>query len=289
MLNKRIIAIVVVKNNIVVQSFNFSNYLPIGSPEITLEYLNNWGIDEIIYLDIDATKLKSEPNYLKIKNSTKKCYVPITYGGGIRSLDQISKLMDCGIDKISLNQTVLKNPSFIQKVANRYGNQCVVCSLDLMYTKDGLKTFDYIKKNVLDELPYDLIRKYEENGAGELLINFVNRDGMYNGFEIDEIQKICDITNIPVIAAGGAKNGYSYVDLFSKTKVDAGCAGNYFHFTEHSVTKTKAILNNYVNDIRIDETLNYQKNKFDKTGRLIKKLDSDLEKMLYIKIKEDRI
>ena len=80
-----------------------------------------------------------------------------------------------------------------------------------MYTKDGLKTFDYIKKNVLDELPYDLIRKYEENGAGELLINFVNRDGMYNGFEIDEIQKICDITNIPVIAAGGAKNGYSYV------------------------------------------------------------------------------
>ena len=98
MLNKRIIAIVVVKNNIVVQSFNFSNYLPIGSPEITLEYLNNWGIDEIIYLDIDATKLKSEPNYLKIKNSTKKCYVPITYGGGIRSLDQISKLMDCGID-----------------------------------------------------------------------------------------------------------------------------------------------------------------------------------------------
>ena len=97
MLNKRVIAIVIVKNNIVVQSFNFSNYLPIGSPEITLEYLNNWGIDEIIYLDIDATKLKLEPDYLKIKDSTQKCYVPITYGGGIRSLDQISKLMDCGM------------------------------------------------------------------------------------------------------------------------------------------------------------------------------------------------
>ena len=115
MLNKRVIAIVIVKNNIVVQSFNFSNYLPIGSPEITLEYLNNWGIDEIIYLDIDATKLKLEPNYLKIKDSTQKCYVPITYGGGIQNLNQAEKIISLGVERISLCSSIFKKPNIIRE------------------------------------------------------------------------------------------------------------------------------------------------------------------------------
>ena len=135
MLKKRIIASLIVKDNIVVQSIGFNKYLPVGSPSIAIEFLNYWGIDEIIMLDISKTKKNEIPDYPFIKNSSLKCHVPLTYGGGINNLQVIHELMKCGIDKVSFNNSSLTNKRLIKDTAVAYGNQCVVISIDVIKQK----------------------------------------------------------------------------------------------------------------------------------------------------------
>lgn len=288
MLKKRIAANLVVKDGIVVQSINFKKYLPVGKPAIAIEFLNQWGIDEIILTDISASKNKSEPNYQMVKQASTKCYVPLTVGGGITQIDQINELMHCGADKISLNQSAIKNSSLITNAAKIFGNQCIVVSIDAVLENNTYKVFDYINNKIINESPVQLAKRAEDLGAGEILINSVDRDGSYQGYDIELINSICEMVKIPVICCGGAKNAFDFIEVLSKTKASAASAANFFHFTEHSVNITKANISKHIN-VRLDTFANYQDNTFDDSFRLKKKSDAELEKMLFIKIEKEVI
>jgi len=287
-LKKRIIANVVVKDGIVVQSINFKKYLPVGKPPIALEFLNNWGIDEIILTDISATKNNREPDFNMIRKATERCYVPLTVGGGITKIEHIKELMHCGADKISLNQSAINNPSLITEAAHVFGDQCIIVSVDALKTNEGYRVYDYANKKTLDISPDEFCNKAQELGAGEILINSVDRDGSYEGFDIDLINSVCSKVTVPVICCGGAKNAEDFIKVLTKTQVSAACAANFFHFTEHSVNTTKRnILKS--TDVRLETHADYNENSFDEDLRLKKKEDKTLEEMLFLKIEKEII
>ncbi|MDC0296340.1 HisA/HisF-related TIM barrel protein [Akkermansiaceae bacterium] len=287
MLKKRVIATIVVKDGIVVQSINFKKYLPVGKPHIAIEYLNIWGIDEIIFLDISATKNSKGPNYDLIKKCSEKCFVPLTVGGGISNLSQIDKLMSCGADKISLNSSSRSSPQLISDAANKFGNQSVVLSLDCVKINKKYKVFDYLSRKALDLSPIDSIENSLNNGIGEVFVNSVDRDGSYQGFDI-ELIKLFDKINIPIICSGGAKNADDFTKVFGQTNVSGAAAANFFHFSEHNVIITKCGISKS-SDIRIETNSKYSKDNFNEFYRLRKKPDSELSKLLNIRIEKEII
>lgn len=289
MLKRRIIAVLTVKDDIVVQSIGFQKYLPIGKPEIAVEFLNKWGIDEIAYNDISATSKGKKPNFELIKKVAKKCFVPLAVGGGISSLDDVRKLTQSGADKVIVNNLLLQNPSAVKSIAENFGNQCLIASLDIKKEGQTYKPYHYLTRRYLPYTLQEWIRKIEDMGAGELLVNSIDKDGSYQGFEIEAFKIIQNLTSIPVIALGGAKNAQSFIELFEKTQVDAGAAGNFFHFTEHSVNICKAQINRVQPWVRLETDTNYQENPIDTNGRLLKKEDEILENLLFVKIEKEII
>ncbi|HXB41279.1 MAG TPA: imidazole glycerol phosphate synthase cyclase subunit [Bacteroidia bacterium] len=288
MLKKRIIANLVVRNGIVVQSIHFKKFLPIGEPAIAVDFLNQWGIDEIILTDINANILGNPPDFKLIRKVSSKGYVPLTVGGGITQIDQIKELMHSGADKISLNRGAIHNPDLITKAASVFGSQCIIISIDAKMEDNEYKVYDYATKKTLNISPAQFAKQREEMGAGEILINSVERDGSYKGYDINLIQSVCDAVSIPVICLGGAKNAKDMIDVFKKTRVTAAAASNFFHFSEHSVITTKAGILKHHN-IRIDTYADYQENTFNEDFRLKKKEDAELEKMLFLKIEKEII
>jgi imidazole glycerol-phosphate synthase subunit HisF len=288
MLKKRIVANVVVKEGIVVQSINFNKYLPVGKADIAIEFLNNWGIDEIILTDISASKNSLPPNFEMVRQASKKCYVPLTVGGGIKSIEQIKELMHCGADKIALNNAAIYQSKLITEAAHIFGDQCIVVSIDAIKTNNGYKVYDYIqgKPTAIDLVAF--CKNSQDAGAGEILVNSVDRDGTYQGFDLDLFEAVCNTVSIPVIACGGAKNAAHFTQLLNNTNVSAACAANFFHFTEHSVNTTKAnILKNTT--VRLETFADYKENDFDEDYRLSKKSDLELEKMLFVRLEKEII
>ena len=288
MLKKRITATSVVKDGIVVQSIGFKRYLPIGKPAIAIEYLNSWGIDEIIILDISATSKGELPDYDMIRNASLKCYVPLTVGGGISDIKHIKELMQCGSDKVALNHSAIFNPELIKHAAEIFGNQCVVVSIDAVNTSDGYRVYDYINQKTLSITPEEMAKKSVELGAGEILINSVERDGSYLGYDKVLINSLCTEVTVPVIVCGGAKNATDMIDVLQNTSASAASASNFFHFTEHSVNITKANIFSKIN-VRLETHADYRDCNLDENCRLIKKDDKELEEMLYMRIEKEII
>ncbi len=288
MLKKRITANLVVKNGLVVQSIGFNKYLPVGKPSVAIEFLNQWGIDEIILTDISASAQGTGPDFQMIRNATKKCFVPLTIGGGITHVDHIKELMQCGADKIALNQAALIKPELISEAAHIFGNQCVVVSIDGIATENGHRVYDYLSKKVTSLTPGIFAFDNQQLGAGEILINSVDRDGSYLGYDLPLINEVCNHVNIPVIACGGAKNANDMIAALKSTNASAVSAGNFFHFTEHSVNISKAIIKQEV-DVRIETHANYAESRFGSSLRILKKEDEVLEKMLYLHIEKEII
>ena len=288
MLKKRIIANLIVKNGVVVQSIGFCKYLPVGKPEIAIDFLNNWGIDEIVLTDISASINKRGPDFEMIKKVSEKCFVPLTIGGGISEIEQIKELLQCGADKVLLNQAAFYKPEFITQAATVFGNQCIIISIDSIKTKNGYEVYDYLLKKPINLKVEIYAQMAQRAGAGEILLNSVDRDGSYKGYDLSLIKKVSSNLIIPVIACGGAKNAQHIAELFKETNVSAACAGNFFHFLEHSVNITKAFLKNEFN-VRVETHADYFDSKFDDLIRLQKKEDKLLKEMLYIKIEKEII
>lgn len=288
MLKKRVAANLVVKDGIVVQSIGFKKYLPVGKPEIAIEFLNQWGIDEIILTDISATRKQSGPDFDMIRRAAQKCFVPLAVGGGISNTDQMKELLHNGADKISLNHAALTNPNLITEAAHIFGGQCVVISIDGIRTDKGFRVYDYLTHSALDISPSEFAKRAEDLGAGEILINSVDKDGSYLGFDHELINNVCSVVTIPVIGCGGAKNADHFIEVFSKTNASAASAANFFHFSEHSVNITKSILNKKM-DVRSEVFANYEDSSFDEDQRLLKKEDEVLENLLFIRIEKEII
>ena len=288
MLKKRIAATLVVRDGLVVQSIGFTHYLPVGKPHIAVEYLDDWGIDEIILLDISASQKGAPPNYTMVRNVSTQCHVPLTIGGGITNIDHILGLMHCGADKVSFNQSALHQPDLLSTSAKLFGAQCVVASIDGQRVGKDYRVYDYLQKKVLDITTAEFARQLQDLGAGEILINSVDQDGVRCGFDQHLINSVCEAVSVPVICCGGAGNPQHFVDVFQKTNVSAASAANFFHFTEHSVTTTKALVNRQIL-VRHESHANYEDSHFNSDGRLLKKNEKELEELLYRQVEKEII
>lgn len=288
MLKKRIVATLVVKDGIVVQSVGFKRYLPVGKPAIAVEFLNQWGIDEIVMLDISATRNGHRPDYAMVRNVSAYCRVPLTVGGGITKIDHISELIHCGADKVALNQASLYQPQLLCEASHLFGDQCIVASIDGLLTEAGYFVYDYLQRKAINLSPAGLAGKLQKLGAGEILINSVDRDGSYRGFDLELIESVCSAVTVPVICCGGAGNAQHFVEVFQMTSTSAAAAANIFHFTEHSVTISKAISKKHIS-VRHETYFDYEDAHFDADSRLLKKADRELEDMLFVRIEKEII
>lgn len=290
MLKNRLIACLIINNGIVVQSVGFKKYLPVGSPAIAVEFLNSWGVDEIVILDIDKSRLEERPDFELIKTVSGKCFVPLTVGGGIKSCDDIRKLLHSGADKVSLNTTAIQNPDLIKEASDIFGDQCIVISIDVKKNSDG--TYHIFNRNITDTESLSLVefvQTAEKLGAGEILLTSVDQDGKGDGYDTDLIQKVSGQVNLPVIACGGVGSPEHFFQGISQGHASAVAAGNYFHFTEHSVIKAKAYLKQKEAEIRLDTYASYLNASIDKQGRLLKKPDHELETLRFIHHPEEII
>lgn len=288
MLKKRIVAVIVVKDGIAVQSYRFSRYLPLGRPAIIAEFLDDWGADEIILLDISAQKAGREPDYAMVAEVARRSRVPLTVGGGITHLEQISKLMHCGADKVSFNFAALHDRNFLAVAAEQFGAQCVVASIDAIKTDDEYRVRDAVTQTALALSPAVFAAQLQAAGAGEILINSVDRDGTKMGFDRTLVASVCDRVSIPVICCGGAGQPEHFREVLEQTACSAAAAANFFHFFEHSVTVTKAFIGR-TSAIRLETSATYAQNALDQGGRLIKKDERELEDLLYKRIEREVI
>lgn len=288
MLKKRIIATLVVKNRIVVQSRNFKRYMPVGKPEIAVEFLDDWGVDEIILLDISASRAGCVPDYGMVRSASAHCHVPLTVGGGISCTEHILELMHCGADKVSFNQVALHQPTLIEEAAKLFGDQCIVVSINALNVDGNYRVYDYLNRKVITAPVDKFARQMQDHGAGEILINSVDRDGAQCGFDVDLINAVCSAVTVPVICCGGAGTPQHFVEVLKGTGVSAAAAANFFHFTEHSVTMTKALVEQHI-AVRHETHARYTSNHFDRTGRLLKKDEAVLEELLYHRVEKEVI
>ncbi|PPR16757.1 MAG: Imidazole glycerol phosphate synthase subunit HisF [Alphaproteobacteria bacterium MarineAlpha9_Bin3] len=279
MLKKRLIACLLIKDNLIVQSVGFNNYYPIGNPSFSIEFISRWDVDEIILLDITPKSERVKRDYTQLKLFIKKCFIPITFGGGISCIEDVNEIIKSGADRISINSNAINSPVLVEQIARIYGEQCIVTSIDYKIEKNGDKTVysnSGTKNTGLSLL--DWAKKCESLGSGEILLNSIDRDGKGQGYDIDTIKEVSSSVNIPVIACGGVGKFSDFSEAILKGGASAAAAANIFHYVEHSTIIAKAnMLKSGVN-IRLNKIAQYSDRKFDKNGRLIMLDNDQLEK-----------
>ncbi len=252
MLAKRIIPCLDVRGNKVVKGINFEGVRDVSDPVELAEFYNESGADELVFYDITASYEERELFTEILKKVAKKIFIPLTVGGGINTVDDFDRVLKSGADKVSVNSGAIKNPELINLAAQRYGNQCVVLSMDVKRV-DG--KFIVFSKGGRENTGIDAIEWAREGfnrGAGELVLNSIDTDGVKKGFDLEMLEAICDVVDIPVIASGGAGCSDDFIKLFkSISKVDAGLAASIFHFKQLEIKELKTILKNNNIPIRI--------------------------------------
>ena len=281
MLKKRLISCLLLKDGIIVQSFNFKRFLPIGKPKYAIEFASRWDVDEIILLDISASSKDRLINISTIENLSESCFVPLTIGGGISTINDVKKIISAGADKVCLNTHALKNPKLISEIANLFGVQCVVASIDVNKDLKGnyylySHTGEYIKESD----PVQWAKKCESLGAGEIFLNAVHKDGSKEGYDTELISEICNNINIPLIAQGGIGHFNQFKDgIFAGAS--AVSASNIFQHVEHSTILAKSHLHQSKIDIRLDSEASYSNRIFDDDGRLVLLDEKTLSNLKY--------
>ncbi len=283
MLKQRIVAVLPVRNGIVLQSLGFKKYLPVGKPEIAVEHLNRWGIDEIVMLDISDDKSGGVRLDQSVANVAPYCLVPLAVGGGIRTIDDIREVIKSGADRIVLNTSVFDDPKLIEQAAERFGVQCIIAAIDAAPSAAGAyDTFVEGGRRRTGLSPKDMARRAEDHGAGEVLIQAMHRDGSKKGYDLDLISDVAGAVSVPVIALGGVGLPSHMSDAARVPGVSGLAAGNFFHFTEHAAAVAKAALQASGVDLRHDSYADYRTCAFDESGRLRKRADEDLEELLFV-------
>jgi imidazole glycerol-phosphate synthase subunit HisF len=288
MLKTRVIGVLVIKNGWVVQSIQFKRYLPIGSLKIAVEYLNQWGVDEIVILDIDATNNKSPLNLSIIKSASKFSQTPLSFGGGISSLSDVESLLRVGVDKVVINSQLISNPAFVKESVYQFGSQCIVASVDAISNEGNYNVYSRQTSSTCLTVK-DLAKKSEDLGVGEIFLNSVDRDGMKTGFDLKLASEIRQSISIPIILCGGVGKSSDLVEG-AKIGVDAVAAGNFFHFTEMSVIAAKQYMVNNGSNVRLDSYATYSNAEFDERTERPTRLNEDiLEKLRFNFIPEEKI
>jgi len=237
MLKHRVIPCVLLKDWQLVKSINFTSFRTIGHPTSTARIYNARNVDELIVLDIDASLNDEEINEEIISDIANECFMPLTIGGGINSIDDIYTILNAGADKVSINSKALEDLGFIRKASSVFGSQCIVCSIDVKKIDNNYKVFNK-KQGILDIDPLSLAKQYQEYGAGEILLTSVDNEGSTNGYDIELIKLFKDKLEIPIILNGGMGNPKHAVEAI-ENGADAVAAAYIFHFSRFTPNDIK--------------------------------------------------
>ena len=251
MLKNRIIPCLDVKNGRVVKGINFVDLKDAGDPVEQAKIYSDSGADEICFLDITASNENRDTIYDVVERTSKKCFVPLTVGGGVRGVDDINKLLNCGADKVSINTAAVKNPEVIIQSSKKFGSQCIVVAIDAKKNGNKWEVFTHGGRTNTGINAIEFAKKMEDSGAGELLVTSMDRDGTQIGYDNDLMFKISSIVNIPVIASGGVGNLDHLVDGIKLGNASAVLAASIFHYGTHSVQEAKQYLDSKGIPVRI--------------------------------------
>ena len=251
MLKNRIIPCLDVKNGRVVKGINFVDLKDAGDPVEQAKIYSDGGADEICFLDITASNENRDTIYDVVEQTSKKCFVPLTVGGGVRNIEDINKLLNCGADKVSINTAAVLNPEVVLESSKKFGSQCIVVAIDAKKNNYKWEIYTYGGRNNTGIDAIEFAKKMEDSGAGELLVTSMDRDGTQVGYDIDLTSTISSNVNIPVIASGGVGNLDHLVDGIKLGNASAVLAASIFHYGKHSVKEAKEYLDSKGIPVRI--------------------------------------
>lgn len=252
MLAKRIIPCLDVRNNRVVKGVQFENIKDVQSPIELARFYNDEGADELVFYDITASFEGRGLFTDALYTVASKNFIPLTVGGGINALEDFERVLGCGADKVSVNSGAIRDPSLIERAAKRYGNQCVVLSMDVKRVDGVFRIFSHGGREVTEYEACEWAYRGQESGAGELVVNSIDTDGVKNGFDIEMLAAISKKITIPIIASGGAGKAEDFITLFKTLpQVDAGLAASIFHYRQLSIKDLKMQLRDNGIEIRI--------------------------------------
>ena len=251
MLKKRIIPCLDVKDGRTVKGVNFIDLIDAGDPVAQASFYDRAGADELCFLDITASSDNRDTLLDVVARTAEKCFMPLTVGGGIRTVDDIRRLLLAGADKVSINTAAVSNPEFVREASNKFGSQCIVVAIDAKIVAPGkweIFTHGGREPTGIDALDWGVLM--EKNGAGELLVTSMDKDGTRSGFDLDLTRGMADNVGIPVIASGGVGNLDHLVDGIREGHASAVLAASIFHFGEFTIGEAKAYLADKGIDIR---------------------------------------
>ena len=251
MLKNRIIPCLDVKNGRVVKGINFVDLQDAGDPVEQAKIYSDGGADEICFLDITASNENRDTIYEVVKETSKKCFVPLTVGGGVRNVEDINKLLNCGADKVSINTAAVQDANVVVESSKKFGSQCIVVAIDAKKNGDKWDVYTHGGRNNSGLDALDFAKKMEDSGAGELLVTSMDRDGTQIGYDIDLMKKISKKVNIPLIASGGVGILDHMVEGIKEGNASAVLAASIFHYGTHSVKEAKDYLNSKGVPVRI--------------------------------------
>ena len=241
MLKNRIIPCLDVKNGRVVKGINFVDLQDAGDPVEQAKIYSDGGADEICFLDITASNENRDTIYDVVEKTSKKCFVPLTVGGGVRSVEDINKLLNCGADKVSINTAAVQNSKVVEESSKKFGSQCIVVAIDAKKNGENWEIFTHGGRNSTGIDAIQFAKKMEESGAGELLVTSMDKDGTQSGYDIDLMKKISSNVNIPVIASGGVGTLDHLAEGIS-AGASAVLAASIFHYGTFSIQEAKQYL-----------------------------------------------
>lgn len=243
MITKRIIPCLDVKDGRVVKGVNFLGLADVSSPVKLAQYYSDCGADELVFYDITASAEGRALFTDILCEVASQIFIPLTVGGGINTIDDFDRVLKCGADKVSVNSGAIRNPDLIGQAAKKYGDQCVVLSCDIKRVDGSFRVFAKGGREDTGLEAISWIKKCVEMGAGEVVVNSIDTDGVKKGFDLPMLEAVCDAVNVPVIASGGAGGADDFVKLFqSLPTISAGLAASIFHFGEVEICDLKQLL-----------------------------------------------
>lgn len=252
MITKRIIPCLDVKDGRVVKGVNFEGLNDVSSPVELGKYYSDCGADELVFYDITASSDGRKLFTDILKEVASNIFIPLTVGGGINTLEDFDRVLKCGADKVSVNSGAIKNPDLIKAAAEKYGSQCVVISADIKRVDGEFRVFARGGRDDTGMEGVSWIKRCVDNGAGEVVVNSIDTDGVKKGFDIEMLKAVCNAVNVPVIASGGAGRAEDFVTLFNEIPdIDAGLAASIFHFGEVKISDLKQLLNKNNINVRL--------------------------------------
>lgn len=244
MITKRIIPCLDVKDGRVVKGVNFASLSDVSDPVASAAYYSEAGADELVFYDITASSEGRRLFTDILTEVASKIFIPLTVGGGINTLDDFDRVLKCGADKVSINSGAIRDPALVGEAAKKYGDQCVVLSVDVKRVDGRFTVFAKGGRENTGLDAIEWIKRCVDNGAGEVVVNSIDTDGVKNGFDIEMLSEVCDEVSVPVIASGGAGGISSFTELFEREpRVSAGLAASIFHFGEVRINDLKNELN----------------------------------------------